>query len=53
MTNEQATVFSIDNTLSTLKKYQTGMRILLEGAQADTGSFVGKYEGGDGMGSRS
>src|SRR5947209_17584609 len=37
MTKEQITGFGIENTLNTLKKYETGMRILLEGAQANTG----------------
>src|SRR5437899_4622704 len=34
---QQITGFGIENTLSTLKKYETGMRILLEGAHANTG----------------
>jgi len=37
MTKELSTGSGIENTLSTLKKYETGMRILLEGAQANTG----------------
>jgi len=34
---QQFTGFGIENTLITLKKYETGMRILLEGAHANTG----------------